>query len=67
MSGAPFLRPDTELTSRLCFVDFDGKTAMKALKQDSSMDLGDGFVVKYAPKIVKAMKNLRQFVQDHRQ
>ena len=30
MPGHAFLRPDTELTTRLCFVDFDGDAAASA-------------------------------------
>ena len=32
MPGHAFLRPETELTTRLCFVDFDGDAAVRALQ-----------------------------------
>lgn len=31
MPGHAFLRPETELTTRLCFVDFDGDAAARAV------------------------------------
>ena len=32
MPGYAFLRPETELTTRLCFVDFDGDAGVVALQ-----------------------------------
>ncbi len=43
MPSQAFLRPEGELTTRLCFVDFDGAAAMAALQagEDASREESD--------------------------
>ena len=65
MAGHCFLRPETELTTRFCFVDFEGAPAMAALDAGAVVDRH--FVVKFAPKIAKGMDRLKAFVKEYSQ
>ena len=58
MAGGPaFLRPPDELTTRLCFVDFDGE---KALKESHRIGLGtalpESFVKEHCDQIYDGIK-----------
>lgn len=50
MAGGPaFLRPVDEFTTRLCFVNFDGKHALEASQKIGlNKTIGDAFVQEYA-------------------
>ena len=60
MGASPFLRPPSEFTTRFCFVDFDGATAIRDLNGPIVDE--DAFVERYAPNIAKGIKRLREFV-----
>ncbi|PIK55527.1 putative aspartate aminotransferase [Apostichopus japonicus] len=66
MSGGPaFLRPETELTVRLCFIDFDGA---KALEESTRMGLNrpldDKFVAQHCSSMYTAINKLAKWVED---
>lgn len=67
MSSQPFLRPSSELTTRFCFVCFDGAAALQTLRTlpSSSAPLGDHFVREHCPTVVKGVENLKQWVVKH--
>ncbi|XP_074653756.1 aspartate aminotransferase-like isoform X1 [Tubulanus polymorphus] len=64
MAGGPaFLRPSTELTVRLCFVNFDGALALKA-SRDIGLDvnLDDQFIQTYCQVTYDGIKALVKWV-----
>lgn len=66
MAGGPaFLRPVTELTTRLCYVPFNGKSALQA-SRDIGLDkqLPSGFVKEWCTPIFDGIqvKQLRYTV-----
>ena len=58
LAGGPaHLRPVEELTTRLCFVCFDGSEALKVSRQlGSSSELPDDFVEKYCANVYHGIK-----------
>ena len=58
MAGGPaFLRPEHELTTRLCYVDFDGDMALKESVQVGLNDpLPEDFVKQYCTQMYDGMK-----------
>ena len=58
MSGGPaFLRPNDEFTTRLCFVNFDGKHALAASKKlGLESDLPSTFVREHCGEMYDSMK-----------
>ncbi|XP_071534804.1 aspartate aminotransferase-like [Panulirus ornatus] len=68
MSAHDFLRPLEELTTRFCFVCFDGAEALRALKDHPSQEnLSDDFLRQHCLPIVKGIQSLRQWVLKHRE
>ncbi|CAH1772640.1 unnamed protein product [Owenia fusiformis] len=62
-AGPAFLRPEHELTTRLCFVDFDGKPALeayRALGPDPTLD--DSFIQQYCPNVYNGIQALKKWV-----
>ena len=66
MGGTAFLRPEEELTTRFCYVDFNGAKAMEAMESGEEVN-SDKFVQDYAPKIAKGVHNLKAFVKEYSQ
>ncbi|XP_050729782.1 aspartate aminotransferase-like [Eriocheir sinensis] len=64
MSSHPFLRPASELTTRFCFVCFDGSVALQALRTqpDSSSPLSEEFVREHCQALVRGVEKLKQWV-----
>ena len=58
LAGGPaHLRPVEELTTRLCFVCFDGSEALKVSRQlGSSGELPDDFIEKYCANVYHGIK-----------
>ena len=58
MAGGPaFLRPEHELTTRLCYVDFDGEMALKESVRVGLKDpLPEDFVKQYCTQMYDGMK-----------
>ena len=55
LPGTDFGRPESELSFRLAFVDFDGKTALDAIEQMQSKET---FIETYCPKIKSGIDKL---------
>ena len=64
MPGSAFLRPEEELTTRFCYVDFDGTKAMEVLMDKGELINNEKFVQDNAPKIVQGIQNLKAFVKE---
>ena len=67
MAGGPaFLRPEDELTVRLCYVCFDGSQGLQeSLRLGLSASLPDDFVQQYCPNVYKGIKvRKRQMDED---
>jgi len=68
LPGSDFLRTESELNVRLCFVDFDGQIILDWLQSDYSMnefELNDEFVQKAAPRVVEGIKRLKKFALEY--
>ena len=63
LPGSEFLRPAHELTVRLCYVDFDGTSAMQALERGETLD--QDFMHAYMGNLVKGIAMLKQFVKKY--
>ena len=63
MAGGPaFLRPETELTTRLCYVDFDGDIALKeSIRLGLSQPLPEDFVKEYCTQMYDGIKVLKNW------
>ncbi len=61
MPGSAFLRTETELTVRLCYIDFCGQSAFEAL-ETNRVKLDDEFVKNLAPRVYNGIKALKEFV-----
>ncbi len=65
LPGHDFGRPDSELTARLAFVDFDGArmlTAAEGQRKDAALDRQ--FFETYAPNVVHGIERLAAWVQE---
>ena len=76
MGGEAFLRPADEFTTRLCFVDFNGKETLKALgvlmaekgvDDPAKVDLDEEFLRRYAKNVVVAMDRIKRFVNKYKE
>lgn len=65
MSGGPaFLRPESEFTTRLCYVNFDGTEALRQSRQIGlQTTLNDEFVAKYAKPVYDGIQALKTWVK----
>lgn len=68
MPGVPsFLRPIDELTTRLCFNDFNGKEALAAsMKVGLDTPLAKDFVQQHASTMYHAIQKLASFVKKYK-
>lgn len=64
-AGPDFLRPETELTTRMCFVNFDGKKALE-FSRELGLDtpLPEDFVEEQCTSLYEAIKALVSWVQE---
>lgn len=61
LPGSDFGRQPEELTSRMAYVDFDGKTVLdEAMKQDTIVD--EFFIKTHCGKMVEAIERLEQWL-----
>jgi len=67
MPGGPsFLRPNSELSTRLCYIDFDGGAALRASSAIGlDNDLPADFVEMHVPTMFDAMAKLCDFVKKY--
>lgn len=62
LPGVAFGRPDTELTARLSYVDFDGKKVMEAAAKIEDHSLSDEFIQTNCPQFEPAVKAMSNFL-----
>ncbi|XP_071497769.1 aspartate aminotransferase-like [Diadema antillarum] len=68
MAGGPdFLRPGSEFTVRLCYVNFDGTDAMEAVKLQGDEPITDEILGLYCRPVVEGIQALVSWVQDQLQ
>lgn len=69
MSTKAFLRPPEELTTRFCFVCFEGEAALRALEKDLPEDyaITDDFLRQYCLPVVKGVESLKDWVLKYSQ
>ena len=60
LPGTSFGRPTNELTTRLCFVDFDGDAALEHVERNGKIDQDDLNIL--FPKMVNGMDQLMEWV-----
>ena len=60
LPGVSFGRPDTELSLRLAFVDFDGATALNAMADGEALD--EAFLTRHCARVVEGIENLAAWV-----
>lgn len=66
MSANAFLRPADELTTRFCFVCFDGSQGLKVLETTPTItSLSDDFIHQYCRPIVEGVDSLKKWVLKH--
>jgi len=67
MPGGPsFLRPMEELSTRLCYIDFDGGAAIKSSEEIGlEKDLPENFVETSVPTMYAAIQKLCTFVRKY--
>jgi len=64
MPSSAFLLSETDLSVRFCYVIFDGAECMKEYKAlGEPSTLGDDFVEKFCPELVKGVQNLCNWVR----
>lgn len=63
LPGEAFGRPETELSARLSFVDFDGEAALAYRKAAPSANLDEAFLRQYCPAMVAAMDSLHAYLK----
>ena len=73
LPGSDFLRDESELTVRLCFVDFDGDVPINHYLNDNvtvptsmSVDENAAFIEKFMPRIKEGVKRLVEFVDENK-
>ncbi len=64
LPGSPFGRPDSELTARLSYVDFDGARALAAAENlPKDEPIGDDFLATYCDRVLRATDSICAFVR----
>ena len=63
LPGSNFGRPESELTARMAFVDFDGEKVLQAASQvPAGQPLGEPFLRAHTPKVVEAIERVCEWV-----
>ncbi|KAK4307444.1 hypothetical protein Pmani_020793 [Petrolisthes manimaculis] len=63
MSSHPFLRPVEDLSTRFCFVCFDGSKALRALEDlPKDTPITDDFLHQHCLSLVKGVRQLKEWV-----
>lgn len=63
LPGSDFGRPESELTARLAYVDFDGSRALAAAADRRSEDMDEAFLREVAPNVTGAVDRMRQWLK----
>lgn len=61
LPGAVFGRPETELSLRLAFVDFDGEQALNAFGDGEALDAN--FLARHAPRVVEGINAMARWIE----
>ena len=61
LPGVAFGRPESELSLRLAFVDFDGAQALNALAEGETLD--EAFLRRHAPRVVDGIEAMARWAQ----
>jgi len=62
LPGSAFGRPDEELTLRLSYVDFDGDTALAAVRNDGRATIDDAFLDRYCGRVLEAVDLMSRWI-----
>jgi aspartate aminotransferase len=64
LPGSAFGRPESELTARLAYVDFDGSRALAASETHPlDMPLPDEFIDHYCFKVIEAVRRIAAWIR----
>ena len=61
LPGSAFGRPDTELSLRLAFVDFDGELALRALSNGETLD--EAFLNRHCPRVMEGIRAMAHWAR----
>ncbi|MEW5918814.1 MAG: pyridoxal phosphate-dependent aminotransferase, partial [Gemmatimonadota bacterium] len=61
LPGSAFGRPESELTLRLSYVDFDGAAALEALRQSGRADVDDAFLERHCGRVLDAIDTMARW------
>lgn len=61
LPGSSFGRPDSELSLRLAFVDFDGELALRALSDGETLD--EAFLNRHCPRVMEGIRAMAQWAR----
>jgi len=65
LPGSNFGRHPEEMTARIAYVDFDGKSALEAVRSISTdQPLGEHFLKTYCGNVLKAINRLSEWIHD---
>lgn len=65
LPGSDFGRAPGELNARIAFVDFDGKSALKAAaEQYADLEMGEAFFEQYCPNLKNAFEHLESWLMN---
>lgn len=65
LPGSAFGRPDTELTTRIAYVDFDGARALSGAEQvEAHLELDEEFFKTYCPNVITAVDKICEWVKE---
>ena len=61
LPGSSFGRPESELSLRLAFVDFDGELALRALSDGETLD--EAFLNRHCPSVMEGIRAMAQWAR----
>ncbi len=64
LPGSVFVRPRSELTCRLAYVDFDGAAVLQAAGQNPDGPLDAGFIERHCPRVLEGCRRIAEWVGD---
>ena len=62
LPASAFGFPDSEIYTRLCYVDFDGQRALESVENDPTILNNDNFADTYAPMVVEGVKAICDYL-----
>ncbi len=61
LPGYAFGRPESELSLRLAFVDFDGELALRALSEGETLD--EAFLNRHCSRVMEGIRAMAQWAR----